>query len=141
MAINEWKIWQKLGIVKPKPGPEIDIDKDLDAVTTFFKETVPSNTLKNLLNLFLQMKKLREEEKRLVKANASEDQIKKNILEQVKVYDKILEAYELFELDIDVTAERVKKISFVLGKKAKETNIDPAWLEKIRKSERWTFDW
>jgi hypothetical protein len=135
MAINEWKIWQKLGIVKPVEEV-VNINKDLDAISLFLKETIPvGNTL---MKQITEMKKLRKKEKELRKAGKD---IKFNILQQVRIYDKILENYEFFEQDTDVNGERVKKISHALGKTAKQEMIDKKWIEKIRKSERWTFNW
>lgn len=138
MAINEWKIWQKLGIVKPVEE-EIDVDKDLAVIISFIKEAAP--LMKKLLKLSLEMKELRKREAQLRKAKASTKVIKNIILQQVKKYDEILKAYEFYELDVDVNGERIKKISTFLGKAAKEAAIEKKWLNIIRKSERWTFDW
>ena len=137
MAINELKIWQKLGLSKPVEE-KVDVDKDIDAILLFLKETTPIGQV--LLKQIAEMKKLRKKEKELRKAG-KEKELKDNILAQVKLYHQVLKNYELFELDTDVNGERVKKISHVLGKTAKETDINKKWLETIRKSERWAFNW
>lgn len=138
MAINEWKIWQKLGLVKSKQE-KIDIDKDIDAVSLFLKDALP---VAKLLKVQLgKMQKLRAQEKKLNKAKAHKDKLKKNLLDQLRVYDTILQNYEFFELDTDINGERVKKIAHQLSKRAQEDKIDKKILSKITKSERWSFNW
>ena len=127
MAINEWKIWQKLNIVKKKEE-FIDIDKDLDAILEFFKD-IPLN-LKKLILLYSTFKLLRKQE---LKLNKSTDKIIKN---QIRTYDKILKTYEILELDTDINGERVKKIAKALAKKAQKLGMN-----KTIKKEHWTFDW
>ena len=94
--------------------------------------------IKKMAGLFTQFRKLRKKEAEARKARKN---IKAIIQQQVRLYDKILKQYEFFELDADINGERVKKISKALGEKAKKEMIDPKLLEKIKKSERWTFDW
>ena len=140
MAINEWKIWQKLGLTKPKEiESKIDIDKDIDAILLFTKEISPD--IKELSELFAKFKSLRKKEVLLRKSKASIKKIRGIIEQEVEVYDKILEKYEYLELEVDVNGERVKNISTVLGKTAKDANISQKWLKRIKESERWIFDW
>ena len=135
MALNQSKILQKLRIVrKPKKAPKINVRKDIDAIEFSLKNVQP--VIKELQMLFKKFKALRAKEKKAAGAEKV-----KLIQEQVMVYDKILRQYEYYELDVDINGERVKKISTVLGKKAKDANISAKWLNKIKKSERWTFDW
>lgn len=141
MAINEWNIWQKIGIVKPRPKPMIDVEKDISAIKLFLGQQISAVNLRKLSKLFNELQNLRRNESALAKLKADPSKIKRNILNQVKVYDRILNEYEAYQLDADITGERVKKISKYLNRKAKDTHIDQKWLDKIGKSERWNFDW
>ncbi len=136
MAINEWKVLQKIGIFKapPKP-PAIDVDKDVDALLLSLNESAP--VIKEIAKLLVQFKALRKKEK----TTKSDKELKNIIEEQVQVYDRILQQFEYYELEVDISGERVKNISTVLGKKAKDAAISSKWLSKIKKSERWIFDW
>jgi len=134
MAINEWKIWEKLGFKKPEEQPKIDVDKDIDAILTSLEEVKP--VIQKLITNLNKFKSVREQEK-----SKSKKAHKKITEKKVKIFDKILEQYEYYELDVDVNGERVKNISTVLGKEAKDSNISKKWLNKIKNSERWIFDW
>ena len=138
MAVNEWKIWKKLGIVKEKKE-YTDVDKTSIVIIDFLEEINPAvDTLSRLMNEF---RSLRKQELKFKREKKDKDLIKDNLQKQIKKFDKIIKAYELLELDTDVNGERVKKIANVLQEKAKKQQIDRALLDKITKSNHWTFDW
>jgi hypothetical protein len=138
MAVNEWKIWKDLGIVKPKKE-FVNIDKSTDMILSFLKETEPA--LKNIAGLYSQLKSLRKMELKLKKAKAGKHSLKDNIQKQVRKYDQILKAYELLELDTDVNGERVKKIADEIESKARRLKANRDLLKKMATSDHWTFDW
>ena len=138
MAINEWKIWKDLGIVKPKKE-FINIDSSVNTILVFLKEAGPA--LQDINRLYDQFKLLRKRELQLKKEKTGKQALKNNIQKQIKKYDQILKAYELLELDTDVNGERVKKIADSIERKARNLKADKKLLEKITKSEHWTFDW
>lgn len=138
MAVNEWKIWKKLGIVKEKKG-YTDVDKTSIVIIDFLEEINPAvDTLSRLLNEF---RSLRKQELKFRREKKDKELLKDNLQKQIRKFDKIIKAYELLELDTDVNGERIKKIADVLQEKAKKQQIDRALLEKITKSNHWTFDW
>ena len=130
------EVWQKLGITKPRKQEKIDIEKDVSAILLYLKEISPS--IKNITLLLRQFQLLRKKEQILKKKNKP---TKKIIEQQVKVYDKILQEYEFYQLEADINGERIKKVLKQLAKTAKSAQISKDWLKKINESERWTFDW
>ncbi len=138
MAINEWKIWKQIGIVKPKKE-YVNIDKTMDILLDFLNEQGPA--LKQLSRLYNQFRTLRSMELKLKKEKVKRHALKQNIQKQIKKYDQIMKAYEILELDTDVNGERVKKIANEIQGKAKRLGADKELLTKITKSTHWTFDW
>ena len=138
MAVNEWKIWKQIGIVKPKKE-YVDIDKTMDVLLDFLNEQGPA--LKRIGKLYNQFKTLRNMELKLKKEKAKRHALKENIQKQIKKYDQIIKAYEILELDTDVNGERVKKIANEIQKRAKKLGADKEMLSKITKSDHWNFDW
>jgi hypothetical protein len=138
MAVNEWKIWQKLGIVKEKKE-FVNIDKALVTIIDFLKDFRPAvDTLDRLLNEF---QLLRKKELKFKKEKKDKELIKENLQKQIRKFDQIMKTYEVLELDTDVNGERVKKIAHELQEKARKQQIDKALLKKITTSAHWTFDW
>ena len=138
MAINEWKIWKQIGIVKEKKE-FVNIDRTMQIILDFLDETGPA--LKNLASLCSQFKVLRNNELKMKKDKAGKNELRTNIHKQIKKYDAIMKAYELLELDTDVNGERIKKIANELTLKAKKLKANKDLLNKVTKSEHWTFDW
>jgi len=138
MAINEWKIWRDLGIVKEKKE-YVDIDKTMDIILNFLNEIKPAAD--ELAKLYNQFQSLRNMELKLKKEKAGNHALKDNITKQIKKYDAVMKAYELLELDTDVNGERVKKIANELTSKAKKLKANKELLNKVTKSDHWTFDW
>lgn len=134
------KIFEKLGLTKPLVKAEpIDVDKDLSAIITFFKEI--NGEIKNLHELYKQFEELRRFELKLRVAKAPKNALKNAVQDEIMKYDEILKAYEFFELDVDVSGERVKKIGTALKEAAQEVQVDKKFLTKMEKDEKWTFDW
>jgi hypothetical protein len=138
MAINTLKIWKKLGIIKEKKE-FVNIDKTMDIVLGFLDEAGPA--LKELGKLYNQFKSLRKTELKLKKEKKGSHALRSNLAKQIKKYDQIIKAYEMFELDTDVNGERVKKIADEIQDKARKLKVNKDLLNKITKSDHWTFDW
>ncbi|MBW2977306.1 hypothetical protein KY331_00520 [Candidatus Woesearchaeota archaeon] len=138
MAINEWKIWQKLGIVK-RPKPHVDVEADVQAVIDFLKGVKADK--KKIVKLVNEYMELRSEEKVIKKLKASKKKLVENIKKQIMKYDEILKAYEFLQLDADVGGERVKKIAQSIRRKAKNAKVPKKWMEHTKKDMKWTFDW
>ena len=84
MAINTWKIWQKLGIVKPKKV-RIDVEEDVKAVLEFLKGVrADKKKITKLLNEYML---LRSEEKMLKKEKAAKKKLVENVKKQIEKYD------------------------------------------------------
>ena len=138
MAINEWKIWKKLGIVKV-PKPHIEVEADVQAVLDFLDGVKADK--KKIINLYKEYTDLRTEEKALKKAKAPHKKLVENVQKQIVKYDEILKAYEFLQLDADVSGERVKKIAQSIKRKAKKVKVSKKWMEHMKKDMKWTFDW
>ena len=126
-------MWRKSSMDK------VDIDLDLKAITHFLKDIKPLHDRVN--KMIEKMHLLRDKEAELRKLNAPIEDLQKILLLQVKLYDHLLQAYELYELDVVVNGERVKKIANELREKAIKYHIDDEWIKKIKKSDHWNFDW
>ena len=139
MAINEWKIWVKLGLAKQRKEELIDIDNDLKAVNDFLKNANAS--IRNIQSFLKKYSELRKQEFKLKSAKASKKALKKNLESQIRAYDKIIGAYEFFDIDEDISAARIKKIAKALRRSAEELKIDEKLLYKIKTDEKWTYNW
>ena len=130
MAINEWKIFRRFF---KHPEAKIDVDSDLNAVYDFLMTINDYN--KKINPIIKKMQDLRA--KKMITENQKND----NLLEQVKVFDKLIKEYRFLEEDSDVNGYRIKKISKLLKAKANEDNIGKEWLDKINTSDDWNFNW
>ena len=139
MAINEWKIWVKLGLTKSKKPEKINIEQDLKQIENFLS-TANSN-ISNIQNLIKQFKKIRKEASKLKTGKSSKSSLKKNLEGQIRIFDKILEKYEFFDIDEDISAVRAKKIAKSLRTRAETLNINEKLLNKIKTDEKWTYNW
>jgi len=139
MAINEWKVWKKIGLVKPKEV-HVDVETDVDVILDFLK-TSPKTDFKKIRSLFKDYLELRSEEKILKKSKAPQKKLIENVKQQITAYDKILKAYEFFQMDTDVNGKRVKKIAQSIRRKAKRVKVPKKWIEHTKKDMKWTFEW
>ncbi len=121
MAINEWKIWKKLGLSKEKTEEEIKVKDDLGAIIAFLREI-------DVKKLIFQLEKMKEisKEEGVIK----EDLKKSNLEKQIKFFDDILQRYDFFQNDADINGLRLKKIGKDLLKKAKEQGMSELVKEK-----------
>jgi len=123
---------------KQKKQEPIDIDKDLKAIIEFFKGV--NGSIRELAGLYKEYAKHREQFLYL-RGSGAENALKKKVTEQVKVYDKILKISQVFELDVGIASERVKKIAKALKIDAEKYKISQKWLDLVKKDSKWTFDW
>lgn len=116
---------------------DFDLDKDLQAILDFLKESVQD--IKTVYVLCKKMQLLREKEKHLVEGKAPQPSLQYNTKEQLEVFDKLLEAYDFFDEDVEVNKQRVKFIAKALKKLAAERNVDPELLRSLEKREWWMY--
>jgi hypothetical protein len=123
MAINEWKIWKKVGIVEEE-REEVKVKDDLDAVIAFLKEM----DVKELISKLERMGEMAKEE------GVVDDGLKaENLEKQIELFDEILQGYDFFESDADVNGLRLQKIGSELLRKAKEKGMTD--LVKVKKKD------
>lgn len=118
--------------IKKQP---INVDADLKAIKSFLQEI--GSDVENIFYLCKQMERLRQKDL----TNAPEETRRKNLEEQVKLWDKMLTIYEFFDEDVDVNSERVKNIAKDLRKKTKTVEIDEKLKRAMNTEPRWTFNW
>jgi hypothetical protein len=121
MAINEWRIWKRLGIAKEEEVEEVKVKDDLGAVISFLKEI----NLKELARKLEIMKEIVREGGVVDKELKSE-----NLDKQIKLFDKILRDYDFFVNDADINGLRLKKIGGELLRKAEESGMNELVKEK-----------
>ena len=138
MAINEWKIWKKLGLVKVEK-PHVEVEADVEAVLDFLKGVKADK--KKIVKLIKEYLLLRTEEKALKKQKASKKKLVENVQKQITKYDEILKTYEFMQLDADVGGERIKQIAQSIKRKAKKVKVPKKYMNHIEKDMKWSFDW
>ncbi len=126
MAINEWKIWKKVGIVKEEVE-EVKVKDDLKAVISFLKEMDVGKLVEKLERMQEMVK-----EEGVVEDGLKEDNLKK----QIELFDEVLRAYDFFEDDADVNGLRLQKIGGELLREAKEKGMTDLVKEK-KKDIKW----
>ncbi len=132
MAVNTWKLWEWLGF--KKRVEQVDVDKDIEGIVMYLKDV--HYDVDELLNLFSRLVKYRKEGKLLT----DEDARKENVRRQIELFDKLLLRYEEYDEDAIVNGIRVKNIAGEYVKEAKKHRFYAA-LDKMRKENRWNFDW
>lgn len=115
--------------------PKLTIKKDLDAVLKFLEET--NYDVKELIRLLDQFKILTKREKE----TKDEKELKNVLTAQIRIFDRILKIYAMFELDADINGERVKNIGKLLSNKAEKIGISDELMQKMKTAEEWTYDW
>ncbi len=127
MAVNDWKIWQKLGWVKKSEFKEASAEDDLDAVIEFLEEI-------NVKELILRVEKLRcmIHDAKVIHENLET----KNIEHQIKKLDGVLTYYDYLQNDTDINGIRLRKIGQGLLRKAKK-----AGLKKLVKEKKKDIKW
>lgn len=109
-------------------------DDDIEAVMTYLKEV--HYDVRELMQQFIELKKLRSEKKMLSDEEAKIDNLRK----QIEVYDQLLLRYEYYTQDADINAIRVKIIAKHYLHLAKLHKLY-ASVEKMKRESRWFFDW
>lgn len=116
---------------KPKPT----VRGDLSAILKFLEES--NYDIKELIRLLNQFKILVKREKEL-----TDEKDKKNILTaQIRLFDRILKTYAMFQLDSDINGERIKAIAKMLAKKSLKVKVSDELIKKVHTAEEWTYDW
>jgi hypothetical protein len=139
MAINEWKLWIKLGVAKERKEETIDVEKDLKAVNDFLKGV--NTAVKNIQPLLKQFSNLRKQQSKLLSAKTGKKALKKNLESQIRLFDRIMKQYQFFDVDEDISAARIRKIAKALKQSAEKLIIDEKLMDKIKTDEKWTYRW
>ncbi|MBU1111348.1 MAG: hypothetical protein ABIG93_01500 [archaeon] len=133
MAINNWKIWRKFGLVKVPEHETVKPIEDLGAVVDFLK--LVSHDVKVLVP---ELEKLQELEKE--KAVAKEGLLQVNLESQGIIFEKILLRYQSLEDDVSVNAIRVKKVAREFLNNCEKAGLKDYAKEK-KKDLKWKLRW
>ena len=125
MAINEWRIWRKIGMVKDEVE-EVKVEEDIKAALDFLKEIEVEELIRRL-----------EKMKEMVKeGNVIDEGLKADNLEkQIKAFDEVLRDYGFFENDTDINGLRLRRVGGDLLRKAKEVGLKELVKEKKKDME------
>lgn len=126
------KWWQRL-FGREEKKEEVDILKDIEAIIEYLNEI--NDDVKTLLP---ELKKLEELEKE--RKIAKPEIVHANLETQASVLDKLLEKYEFFQNDIDISGLRLKAIANQFLKNAKSAGMADLVKEK-KQDKRWKFFW
>lgn len=124
MAVNNWRIWKKVGLIKREK--EVKIEEELEAVIDALKGIETRELIKKLEKM-KEMAKERE----IIKEGLKEENLKK----QISFFDEILKEYGFLEDDIDINGLRLNKIGKELLNKAKEIKMKEVTKERKKKIE------
>ncbi|MBR9683260.1 hypothetical protein GOV03_01850 [Candidatus Woesearchaeota archaeon] len=127
MAINEWKIWQKLKLAKEKETEDVKVKQDLSAVLVSLKEIDVVELVKKLETMKSMVK-----EEGIVEDGLKTD----NLSKQIKQLDGILQAYSFLEIDVNINGLRLRKVGKELLRKASESGMKDVVKEK-QKDMKW----
>jgi hypothetical protein len=127
MKLYQKKWWKTL--FKEPINNKQDSVKDIQAVIEFLEEV--NNDVKILLPDLKKLCNLEKERK-----VAASGVVHINIDTQAKLLDKILERYEFFQNDADITGIRIQKISEGLLENAKKKGMEDLVEEK---NKTWNF--
>ena len=133
MAINNWKIWRKFGLVKVPEHEKVKPVEDLGAVIDFLK--LLDHDVKSLVP---ELEKLQE----LVKERsvAKEGLLQVNLEAQGKILENILQRYQSLEDDTSVNAIRVKKVAQQFLEDCEKAGLKDYVNEK-KKDLKWKLRW
>ena len=127
MAINEWKIWQKLKIVKKNEFEEVKAEDDLQAVLDFLGEI----DVKELIKKIEKLKCMVHDAKVIHEELKTE-----NLEKQIKQLDEVLTFYDFFQNDADINGLRLRKIGKDLLRKGQRAGLKSMVKEK-KKDMKW----
>ncbi len=132
MAINNLKIWEKIGFKKRQEA--FDPARDVTAVMMFLDEV--HFDIEELQKLFKQLRELRKDAVVLNDAEVKRENVRK----QMEMYDLILLKYQYLATDTAVNGIRVKNIAQSYMDEADRQKLF-VLLDRVKKEDRWTFDW
>ena len=114
MAINEWKVWQKLGIVKKSEFEEVKAEDDLQAVLDFLEEI-------NVKELIKKVEKLKcmVHDAKVIHQELQKDNLEK----QIEQLDEVLTFYDFLQNDADINGLRLRKIGQDLLRKGNQAGL------------------
>jgi hypothetical protein len=112
-----------------------DFEKNLFSIMEFLGNV--SKDAKDVYELGLKVKKARSKER----SEINEKKQLRLLEDEIKVWDKFLERYVMFQRDTTVTGQRAKKISKILQEESSKMAIDPRIKELIKKKDEWVFNW
>lgn len=133
MAINEWKIWRRFGLVKVPEHEKVKPVEDIGAVIDFLK--LVDTDAKALIP---ELEKLQELEKEKSVANGGLLQV--NLESQGKIFDNVLQRYQSLEDDVSVNAIRIKKVAQEFLNSAEKAGMKDYVKEK-KKDFKWQLRW
>jgi len=127
MAINEWGIWKKLGMVKKSEFEEVKSEDDLQAVLDFLNEI----NVQELIKKVEKMKSMVHDAKII-----HEDLKTENLQKQIQQLDEVLTFYDFLQNDADINGLRLRKIGQDLLRKAGQADLKDIVKEK-KKDMKW----
>ena len=122
-------------LIKKKKPVEEDLEKSLFSVMDFLANV--SDDAKEVYELGVKVKKLRSKERSEIN-----DKKQLRLLEdEIKSWDRFLERYVMFQRDVAVTGQRVKKVSKILQGEVSKMDINPEIKSLVKEKDEWVFNW
>lgn len=112
-----------------------NVESDIRHVLEFLQYSVLD--IKNLHDSLAQIKKLRAAER----AEIDDKKQLKEIEQLIESWDKLLERWVMFDRDVDINGERIKRVSQVLREESEKLPVRDAIKSKTHTKDEWTFDW
>jgi len=121
---------------KKRPLEETeDLEKDLASIMEFLQNI--NRDVKDIHDLAVKVKKARAKER----TEVDDKRQKKLLVQEINVWDTFLEKFVMFDRDVDITGERVKKISNLLKEEAKSLELPHIVQKKVTTKDEWVFNW
>ena len=118
-----------------KKEVSVDVDKDLKAINEFLSRS--SDKIELLKKLAKDVSYLRRQEQILAEKNV--EKAKKKVFEEmIFALLDLLKQYSFFQLDVDISSERLKRIGKVYYQRLKDEF--PDLLGKLKKEDRMFFE-
>ncbi len=125
--------WWKKRFAKNQVKPNVNSLKDIKAIIDFLENI--QDDPKILLQDLKQLEELEKE--RLV---GSENIMQANLKAQLPLFDKIIQRYEFFQNDVDISGIRVKKVAKEFLRNADNSGLHQMVVAK-KKDPKWKFHW
>ncbi len=130
--LYERRWWQKL-FLKPEHVPKVDVLKDLEAIRECL-DGLKDDT-KAIIKKIDTLEELEKE-----REVARESIVIVNLQAQGKVFDQLIDEYEVLQNDIDINGLRLKMICKEYLKHAQKAGMHQL-VEEKKRSDRWKFQW